>query len=66
MINGLIEFTPASLLKQIVLYEDASDEGHVHTEHLEKFAKLKGLEEKLVIHRSEYRQVGGLGYEEES
>ncbi|ULU00328.1 hypothetical protein L5515_003930 [Caenorhabditis briggsae] len=56
MINGLIEFTPKSLLKEIVLYEDASEEDHVLTKHLEKYAELKGLEDKLIIHRSEYRQ----------
>lgn len=57
MINGIIEFTPKSLLKEIVLYEDASEEDHVLTKHLEKFAKIKGLEDKLIIKRSEYRQV---------
>ncbi|CAI5444560.1 unnamed protein product [Caenorhabditis angaria] len=56
MINGIIEFTPKSLLKEIVLYEDASDDDHILTEHLQKFAKLRNLESLLKIERSEYRQ----------
>ncbi|CAB3403237.1 unnamed protein product [Caenorhabditis bovis] len=56
MLEGIFKYTPAKLLKEIVIYEDASEEEHVLTKHLEKYAKLRGVEDKLVISRSEYRQ----------
>ncbi|CAD6185997.1 unnamed protein product [Caenorhabditis auriculariae] len=56
MLNGIFAKTPANLLKEIVIYEDASDEEHQLNGHLEKYGKIKGVSDKLVIARNQYRQ----------
>ncbi|GMS89466.1 hypothetical protein PENTCL1PPCAC_11641, partial [Pristionchus entomophagus] len=56
MIQGIFDRTPADLLKQIVLFDDASEEECKIHEKISEYAKIAGWDEsKLTIKRQEYR-----------
>lgn len=56
MINTIVANTPAELLKEIVLYDDASEEDVQILPHVEEYAKLAGWKVKLVTKREDERQ----------
>ncbi|RCN52285.1 glycosyltransferase, group 2 family protein [Ancylostoma caninum] len=56
MLTGIFERTPAHLLKEVILYEDASEKPHMLTEHLQKFASIRGYTDKMKITRNDERQ----------
>ncbi|ETN85763.1 glycosyltransferase, group 2 family protein [Necator americanus] len=53
---GIFERTSAHLLHEVILYEDASEEEHALTDHLNKFASVMGYTNKMRVTRSEERQ----------
>jgi len=42
MINGLFRYTPSKLLKEIILYDDASESHSSIETQLKEYSKLKG------------------------
>ncbi|KAK6035327.1 glycosyltransferase, group 2 family protein [Cooperia oncophora] len=56
MLTGIFERTPAHLLHEVILYEDASEEEHKLSDYLRKFALASGWNDKIRIERSEERQ----------
>ncbi|CAJ0594642.1 unnamed protein product [Cylicocyclus nassatus] len=56
MLTSIFERTPEKLLHEVILYEDASEEEHRLTEHLNKFAQIKGYTEKMKVKRIDERQ----------
>ncbi|PAV73429.1 hypothetical protein WR25_04660 [Diploscapter pachys] len=55
MLIGLFENTPAELLKEIIVYDDASEGEHRLDKYLEEFKQIKGYD-KLKIFRNPERQ----------
>ncbi|KAK6018467.1 hypothetical protein OSTOST_15943 [Ostertagia ostertagi] len=53
---GIFERTPAHLLHEVILYEDASEEEHKLSDYLKTFAITSGWNDKIRVERSEERQ----------
>uniref|UniRef100_A0A1I7XSB1 Glyco_trans_2-like domain-containing protein n=1 Tax=Heterorhabditis bacteriophora TaxID=37862 RepID=A0A1I7XSB1_HETBA len=56
MIIGIIDRTPPELLHELIIYEDASDDEHRLTEHLQRFVKTNTSNTNIIIIRSDERQ----------
>ncbi|CAJ0580789.1 unnamed protein product, partial [Mesorhabditis spiculigera] len=56
MINSIIDLTPSDNLKEIILYDDASEDEHILMPKLEAFAKLTEKTGLLKINRTDTRE----------
>ncbi|KAK5967573.1 Polypeptide N-acetylgalactosaminyltransferase, partial [Trichostrongylus colubriformis] len=56
MLTGIFERTPAHLLHEVILYEDASEEDHKLSDYLKEFAIESGWSDKMKVERSDERQ----------
>uniref|UniRef100_A0AC34F9H6 Glycosyltransferase 2-like domain-containing protein n=1 Tax=Panagrolaimus sp. ES5 TaxID=591445 RepID=A0AC34F9H6_9BILA len=58
MINSILDRTPLKNLKEIILYDDFSEEKHAIQDYIKKYSKLEKWEEKVLIkyERSEKRE----------
>ncbi|VDP14771.1 unnamed protein product [Heligmosomoides polygyrus] len=56
MLTGIFERTPAHLLHEVILYEDASEEEHKLSKYLNEFAAANGWTSKMRVERSDERQ----------
>uniref|UniRef100_A0A914RU55 Glycosyltransferase 2-like domain-containing protein n=1 Tax=Parascaris equorum TaxID=6256 RepID=A0A914RU55_PAREQ len=56
MLNSILDRTPSNLLKEIILYDDFSDEDAILIDHLLKYATIERWPiEKFIIKRSNER-----------
>uniref|UniRef100_A0A0K0DEM7 Glyco_trans_2-like domain-containing protein n=1 Tax=Angiostrongylus cantonensis TaxID=6313 RepID=A0A0K0DEM7_ANGCA len=55
-ISGIFDRTPAHLLHEVILYEDASTAEHQLTDYLNEFASINGWSNKIIVKRSDERQ----------
>ncbi|KAE9416182.1 hypothetical protein Angca_007737, partial [Angiostrongylus cantonensis] len=56
MVTGIFDRTPAHLLHEVILYEDASTAEHQLTDYLNEFASINGWSNKIIVKRSDERQ----------